>query len=237
MGPKKLTPLFATAQAAGATFTAEAGWQVADAFGDADAEVATARHAVALVDRSANGKILVEGEGATATLRAAWDTPPLAIGEGIGVNAAAIYRLRDDLFFISTPPGEEASHLRPLTSAAQESDELTTVTDVTHGRAELHLLGPSAAELLSRLCGLDFHPARFPDGTVRQSRVAKTNQTIIRRDLPHAPGATSPLPAYALVGGRSLAAYLWETILEAGRDLRATPVGRAALDLLNAQEL
>lgn len=228
MSPEKETPLVATAQAAGATFTDEAGWQIADAFGNVDDEIAAARHTVALVDRSANGKILVEGEGATDALGAAWDVPSLAINEGATVDAAAVYRLRDDVYFVSTPPGEEGTHLAALEAAAQESAGEVTVTDVTHGRSELHLIGPSAAELLGRLCGLDFHPAHFPDGTAKQSRVAKTNQIIIRRDV----GGIVPLPAYILIGGRSLAAYLWETILEAGRDLSATPAGRSALDQL-----
>lgn len=241
MNPQKVTPLFPTAQAAGANFVEEAGWQMAAAFGDTEVEVAAARHAVALADRSSNGKILIEGEGATTALQTAWETPSLAIGEGIELDAVetatagatAVYRLRDDLYFIGTSPGEEATHLPTLVSAARQSEGLVTVTDVTHGRSELHLIGPQAAELLSRLCGLDFHPGRFPDGTARQSRVAKTNQIIIRRDL----SGLNPLPVYALVGGRSLAAYLWETILEAGRDLSVTSIGRSALDLLNGREL
>lgn len=243
MNPQKQTPLLPTAQAAGAEFTAEAGWQIAAAFGDTEVEVATARHAVALVDCSNNGKILLEGQGATAALHAAWQTPSLAIGEGAALETAgatagatAVFRLRDDLYFISAPPGQGETHLSTLEAAAQQSEQLVTVTDVTHGRSELHVIGPQSAELLSRLCGLDFHPTQFPNGTARQSRIAKTNQIIIRRDLARAPGAASPLPAYALVGGRSLAAYLWQTILEAGRDLGIAPIGRAALDLLNAQE-
>lgn len=229
MTPQKRTPLFATAQAAGAAFTDEAGWQVPEAFGDTEVEVATARHAVALIDRSANGKIMVEGEGATAALEAAWDTPPLAIGEGIHVNSTVVYRLRDDLYFVSTNPEIKEGDLAKLEAAAQESAEQVTVTDVTHGRSELHLIGPRSAELLSRLCGLDFHPARFPDRSAKQSRVAKTNQIIIRCDLEGTPA----LHAYALIGDRSLAAYLWETILEAGRDLSVTPAGRAALTQLD----
>lgn len=232
MSPQKQTPIFATAEAAGAAFTEEAGWQIVDAFGGVEDEVAAARHTVALADRSGNGKILVEGQGATGALQAAWDTPSLAIGEGAPLDAAAVYRLRDDLYFVSTPPGEEKTHLTALEGAAQESGGQVTVTDVTHGRSELHLIGPRAAELLSRLCGLDFHTAQFPDGAAKQSRVAKTNQIIIRRDL----NGISPLPVYALIGGRSLAAYLWDTILEAGRDLSATPVGRSALKQLGHGE-
>jgi heterotetrameric sarcosine oxidase gamma subunit len=94
---------------------------------------------------------------------------------------------------------------------------------MTHGRAELRLIGPASAELLSRLCGLDFHPSAFPNLTARQSSLAKTTQLIIREDI----GA---LPAYSLVGARSLGAYLWLAIMQAGRDLDIGPLGQAALD-------
>ena len=236
MNPQKLTPLFATAQAAGATFTDEAGWRTVDVFGNVHDEMAAARHAVALADRSSNGKLLVEGQGATAALRAAWDAPSLAVSEGAVLDDAAVYRLRDDLYFVSTLPDKVEAHLSALEAVRQDSGGLVTVTDVTHGRAELHLIGPNSAELLSRLCGLDFHPDHFPDETARQSRVAKTNQIIIRHDMDLNQGTISSVPAYALIGGRSLAAYLWETILEAGRDLSATPIGRSALDTLGSEE-
>ncbi|MCP5095608.1 MAG: hypothetical protein GY943_08660, partial [Chloroflexi bacterium] len=64
--------------------------------------------------------------------------------------------------------------------------------------------------------------SEFPNGMAKQSSVAKTTQIIIRRDLGN-------MPAYALIGGRSLAVYLWQTILEAGQDLGIQPVGLEAL--------
>ena len=87
---------------------------------------------------------------------------------------------------------------------------MVTVTDVTHGRAQLRLSGARAAELLSRLCALDFHPDHFPDGAARQTSVAKTTQLVIRDDVD---GGLS----YSLIGARSLGGYLWRTILEAAR--------------------
>jgi sarcosine oxidase gamma subunit len=68
------------------------------------------------------------------------------------------------------------------------------------------------------LCGLDFHPAAFPKGSAKQSSVAKTTQLVVCHDL-------AETAAYSIIGGRSLAAYLWETILVAGRDLGVRPVG------------
>ena len=55
--------------------------------------------------------------------------------------------------------------------------------------------------------------------------MAKTHQLILRQDY----GA---LTAYRLIGDRSLAIYLWETIIKAGQDLGAAPIGARALGSL-----
>jgi sarcosine oxidase subunit alpha len=133
-----------------------------------------------------------------------------------------IFRLRTDQFFVSTTAGEAEGVTAELT-AARSAEGLVTVTDVTHGRSQLLVIGPKAAELLGRLCGLDFHDGRFPNLSARQSSVAKTRQLILRQDI-------GSLPAYALIGSRSLAAYLWETTLEAGRDLAVLPIGQETID-------
>ena len=65
--------------------------------------------------------------------------------------------------------------------------------------------------------------ANFPNGTAKQSSVAKTRQLIIRQDI-------GDLPAYVLIGARPLAAYLWETILQAGEDLGIQAIGITALE-------
>ena len=79
--------------------------------------------------------------------------------------------------------------------------------------------------LLSKMCGLDFHPAEFPNGTAKQSSFAKTTQLIIRSDL-------NDVPAYYIIGARSLGDYLWKVIIEAGREWDLIPIGLDALNIL-----
>ncbi|MCP5096370.1 MAG: aminomethyl transferase family protein [Chloroflexi bacterium] len=223
---KKHTPIFEVAKREHAKFDDLQGWQVVQSFGSMQQETAVLTQAIALCDLSHNGKIRVEGNAAGAMLMA----DALAIGESKAVDYGWIYRLRRDLFFVSTAAGDvvdtpalsAVETAVSLTQQAADSPDLITVTDVTHGNAELWLIGPYSAELLSRLCGLDFHDSEFPNGMAKQSSVAKTTQIIIRRDLGN-------MPAYALIGGRSLAVYLWQTILEAGQDLGIQPVGLEAL--------
>jgi aminomethyltransferase len=223
--PQKLSPLHDTAQQLGARFITQAGWQVVQDYGNVESEIDDARQSVALADMSANGKLLIEGESAGKLLQATWNLPELAVGAGAAISDGLVFRLRSDQFFLNTPPGDEAKTLQHLTHKLAAQSEFVTLTDITHGQAELRLCGPNSSELLSRLCGLDFHPESFPNMTAKQSSLAKTRQLIIRRDL-------DQLPAYTIIGARSLVAYLWGTILEAGRDLAIRPIGQAALEKL-----
>ncbi|HSM57483.1 MAG TPA: sarcosine oxidase subunit gamma family protein [Candidatus Sulfomarinibacteraceae bacterium] len=224
----KQTPIYHIAREAGASFGEEAGWRVVLGFGQDEAGLEAARRGVALADCSARGKVLVEGDAAMGVIQGAWDVTELDVGRGTPIGGGHAYRLRDDRYFLSVVVDAVAETVRVAQAQAETVDGLAAVTDVTHGRGELWLIGPAARTLLSRLCGLDLHPGVFPNHTARESSVAKTKQLIIRRDV-------GRLPAFALIGGRSLAAYLWKTALEAGRDLQLAPVGQAALSQLRQE--
>lgn len=178
------------------------------------------RNHVALADVSDRGKIFVEGGTAEAILPLA---SPLSIGEGVVKDGRAVFRLRQDQFFVSTEAEDTDTVTAELTESAQKAEGLVTVTDLTHGRSQLLVIGPKAGELLGRLCGLNFHSSQFPNLSARQSSVAKTRQLILRQDI-------EDYTAYVLIGSRSLAAYLWQTILEAGRDLSIQPIGQQTVD-------
>ena len=226
--PIRLTPLYATAQRLNAQFTEHHGWNIPEVYTTPDAEIDTARRSVALADETANGKLTVEGDRADALVNTAFDLPALAINMGCTTESDYIFRLRKDLFFISTPPEGEDRALKKLTGATKAAGEFVTITDVTHGRAEIRVVGPASQALLRKVCGLDFHSAEFPNGAAKQTSLAKTAQLIVRRDI-------GELPAFSVIGVRSLSAYLWDIIVEAGREFGITPIGRAALQALNEE--
>lgn len=222
----RLSPLHQKQLSLGATFGKVSKWQVAQTFSQHSTETSTAQEDVTLSDLSDRAKVMIEGDGAEALLKSVYAVSNLAINAGKTIgNDLHVYRLRRDRFYISGPTGTETTIVEQLNTALSQIDSLTTVTDVTNGRAELLLVGPKSAECLSRLCGLDFYESEFPKHTAKQSSVAKTRQLVIRRDM-------GELPTYTLSGGRSLAVYLWETIMEAGRDLQIRPMGRKALEAL-----
>ena len=219
--PIRLTSLYSIAQRLGATFTEQREWCIPEVYTTLEAEVAAARERIALADEMPNGKLLVEGDQAESVLMDAFDLGSLKINEG----RDGIYRLRNDLFFISTPSGREVSAQKKLTTASATSEQFVTVTDVTHGRAEIRVIGPDSQALLSKVCGLDFHPSAFPNEAAKQSSLAKTTQLIIRRDI-------GELPAFSIIGTQSLGPYVWDTMMEAGKEFGLVPIGRTALDVL-----
>ena len=222
--PIKLTPLHSTAQRLGATFIEQRGWRIPQVYTTLEDEVVAAQERVALADGTSNGKLLLEGDQVESVLMDAFDLDSLKVNEG----RDGIYRLRNDLFFISTSPGREVSTQKKLTNASAASGQFVTVTGVTHGRAEIRVIGPSSQELLSKVCGLDFHPSAFPNETAKQSSLAKTTQLIIRCDI-------GELPAFSIIGVQSLGPYVWDTMMEAGREFEVVPIGRAALAALGEE--
>ena len=220
--PVKLSPLHETARDLGAQFAESFGWRIPEAYSTPEAEPSAARRGVALADETANGKIMVEGEEAGSV----WGSQPVAIGSRVPADSERVYRLRDDCFFVSTSPGRDIAVRRGLTQ--QASARFVTVTNLTHAWSEIRVLGMSASTLMSRVCGLDFANGALPDGAAKQTSVARTTQLVIRRDA-------ADLPAFSVLGARSLAAYLWDILLEAGADLRIAPVGRSAVLALESR--
>lgn len=158
-----------------------------------------------LADASTEGKITVEGAAAAAIVTAAWGVTGLAVTAGAEIPGGKVYCLRPDLFFVHTAADAVAATLDALTAAVARQNVLITVTDVTHGRAGIRVQGPGSAELLSRLCALDFRPAAFPNGTARFSSLAKTRQLLIRDDR-------DGLTTFFVFGPRSLGRYVWEVM-------------------------
>ena len=232
--PIKVTPTDDASWELGAHFVEVAAWRVTGRFGKVENEVAAAKQRVALADVSASGKIAIEGQAAGSVLQKSWAVPRLAIGQGAKLESKRVYRLRSDQYFIHSEPGAEGAAIKALYGTAEEIGELVAISDVTHGQAELILIGPRCRELLGRLCSLDFHPSQFADLTAKQGSAAKIRQLIIRHDMVMADG--EPVPAFSLIGARSLAVYLWQTIREAGHDLELDLIGQLAIEGLSASD-
>ena len=75
---------------------------------------------------------------------------------------------------------------------------------------------------MKKLCAISFNSKDFPDLRVAQSSFANVRTTIIRHDQ----GVT---PTFSLFADRSYGVYLWDTILDAGKEFGMQPVGWQAI--------
>lgn len=198
------------------------GWRVAESFAGDSVELGAARAAVALGDDTPRGKILMQGDG-VASVAQAIEGHAGSVGTVVTAGMVEIVCLRPDIVQVGTSPEALAPTFTTLVDAAAEA--AVTCTDITHGRYELRLIGPRAAELLSKVCGLDFHDSAFADKRAQETSVAKTKQLVVRSDIGN-------VPAYRLLGGRALGAYMWDTLMEAGAGLGIEPIGATALNTL-----
>ena len=129
------------------------------------------------------------------------------IGDVMALADGLLARLRHDEFVLFAYDGRASLMRLEMMSASRH----VTVTDITHGRCGLLLAGEGAAEVLRKVCGLDFGDKAFPNFYAAQTSLAKVRTLIIRADI-------NDTPAYGLFVDRSLARYVWDVVYDAGQE-------------------
>ncbi len=153
-----------------------------------------------LTDLTGAVVILIQGK-AGERLQAQFGRVPQQPGEVIDVGEGLLACLTPTQFYLF---GKSPAAKLP----ANRLDH-TVATDLTHGLAVLRLAGAASAELLSKICGLNFHETAFPNLHVAQTSAAKIKTLIARAD-------EATVPTYFLHVERSLGQYFWESVWEAG---------------------
>lgn len=91
-----------------------------------------------------------------------------------------------------------------------------------HGSAWFRVTGAHSGEMFAKICGVDMHLDRFPNGSIAQTSMARMTAIGIRADI----GAT---PAFHLIFDSASADYLWACLKDAIVEFEGAPVGHAAL--------
>jgi heterotetrameric sarcosine oxidase gamma subunit len=156
---------------------------------------------------------------------------PGAVADSLGVPHGRAARDRHGTLVIGSGPDEWlllgpvgaeaalAARLRAVAAAA-EAEVVSVVEPFTHGRALVRLVGGHAPGLLAKVCAVDLGAA--PDGTALRTSVAKLATDVVRDDL-------DGTPSYLLHCERSSGRYLYEALLDAGREFGIEPDGLGRL--------
>jgi heterotetrameric sarcosine oxidase gamma subunit len=127
-------------------------------------------------------------------------------------DGVLVVRSGPDEWLLLGPPG--ARDL--VTSRVRSADDgPVSVIDVTHGRALMRLTGTDGHRVLAKLCAIDLSDAETPDGAAFRSSVAQVATDVVRDDL-RTPEGT--VPSYLLHCERSSGQYLFDALLDAGRE-------------------
>lgn len=94
-------------------------------------------------------------------------------------------------------------------------DEPKDAVDLTHVRAMFRLTGVDAADLMNRVCALDFGAGMFPNGAAARTLVAGVATEIVRDD-------ENGKSSYLVLPSSSFKTYLLEVIRDAGGEFGLT---------------
>jgi 4-methylaminobutanoate oxidase (formaldehyde-forming) len=254
--PLRCSPLYDLLAAKGAEFGSKNGWERAnyfrplgaapaqDTLGTPDwlpwvqAEQAATRDAVALYDQSSFSKIWVQGPDALALLQYLcaneMDVPigkmvyTALLNERGGFESdLTVIRLSEDKFLVVTGSGQTTRdldwlqrHVRPEMSVV--------INDVSAQYCVLSLMGPKAAQLLSRVCPDDLSPQALPFAFSREIDVGHACVRAARMSYVGGPGYELYIPV-------EMTRHVYLSLHQAGADLSLRDAGYYALDALRIE--
>jgi len=227
--PLGRSPMEAQARAAGATFEARDGWNVAVTYGDPAAERAAIATAAAWTDSSHLGKLELqcEPEQAQAIVAHACEGIAPALEFGLASRAAGAWwcPLTPGRLLAICGPSRTPALRERLAEGAAAAPGLASVVEVTTLQGALTFNGPAVRELFARFCALDLRPQSTPVRGLRPGSFARTPGIVIREGEQR----------FLALFGWALGEYVWSVVEDAGRRLGARPAGVDALDEIDGE--
>ncbi len=206
-----------------------------------DHETRAVHEAVGLIDVSTLGKLDIKGTDAGAFLD--WLHPnrfsDLKVGRvryramlddaGIIIDDGTVARLGEKHFIISTTTGNIEAVDQWLKWWLTSGDRDVTVTNVTSEYAAVNLAGPKARDVLAKLTSLDVSKEAMPYLAAAQGDVAGVPALILRIGFVGELGYEMHFPA-------DYADYLWDALMDAGREFGIVPFGVEAQRVLRLEK-
>lgn len=216
-------------------------WKRPEFFTDPVEEVRAVHEAVGQIDVSSLGKLDVKGKDAVHLLEKVYPNrfTEMKVGRvrygvicdegGIILDDGTVCRLAEDHFFITTTTGGVDAIEQWLNWWLVGTALCAHVTNVTSALATINLAGPRSREVLSKLTELDLSPSSLPYLASARGKVAGVPTLILRIGFVGELGYEMHFPS-------EYGEYLWESLMEAGREYGIRPFGIEAQRILRLEK-
>lgn len=207
-------------------------------------ESLAARTSAGILDASTLGKIDIRGKDAATFLNRVYTNAwkglkvghcryGLMLGEdGMVSDDGVTARLAEDHFHMTTTTGGAANVLRTLEDYLQTEwpDLEVWLTTTTEQWAVAAVCGPNARKICDKVLeGIDLSEEAFPFMTWQDARMGGIPVRVFRISFSGETSFEINIPAtYGL--------WMWEQLIEAGKDHDLTPYGTEAMHLLRAEK-
>ena len=243
--PTRYSPMQPWHQAHGAVPLVAGAWIRPDHYGDPAAEAQAVRRAVGIIDVTPIGKLDLRGPDVPKLLNLLYVNKwsKLAEGrvrygvmcaeDGVVLDDGVTGRLGPDHYLMSTTSSGAAAVWEWVENWLQTEhpDWQVHVTPLTTAYASMNVAGPRTRELLERVTeDVDLANEAFGYMEVRTGRVAGVGGCVLWRI-----GFTGEL-SYELHVPAGYGLHVWETLMDAGRDLGVRPFGVEAQRILRLEK-
>jgi sarcosine oxidase subunit alpha len=239
--PRKESPLHESHADLGAEFMWAGEWRRPKQYRDVADECKAVHERVEIIDVSTLGKFRIRGSGAVELLEKLYPNRygDLKVGrirygamlndQGVILDDGTVGRLAEDEFFVTT-----------TTSGADAIDQwirwwmadwrlAAQVVNVSSQYAAINVAGPRSRELMGKLTAADVSAAALPYLKLAQADVAGVPAIILRI------GFVGEL-SYELHFPSACAVHMWDSMLEAGKDLGVLPFGLESQRILRLEK-
>jgi sarcosine oxidase subunit alpha len=148
---------------------------------------------------------------------------------GTILDDGTVSRLAEDRFFVTTTTGNIEFVEQWLKWWSAGPTMRVYITNITAGFGAVNVAGPDARTLLGKLTSGDLSSAQFPYMSCTQWEVAGVPALLLRVGFVGETGWEIHFPA-------EYGEYLWDTILDAGKELSVEPFGVEAQRVLRLEK-
>ncbi len=216
------------------------GWMTPRFYSGAEDELNNVLRSVGICDISHYGKIDVKGSGIDRFLDQNFSLGTVVRKTGeVKLSSPGFERDSSDLslIYVCRLAREHALLVtEPLKKTASVLDvegvfgfrDGTNLTNLSSTLAAITIAGPTSETVLNKLVEVDLSGREARKPFCLEAGLAKVHSTIVRLNV----GSFGVVPAFDIYCGRDYAEYIWDALIEAGREAGIAPFGLDAHDRL-----